>query len=181
MFSIISVAFGGYERFIPEFVEWHKRFSDDIIIETERAPMGEMRNRAAARARHDFIISLDIDDMLLSQPDIFSGFTGLGWVENGKVFDYWLPGEERSANQTIRSNIMFSKEAWRRTKFAKHDYYIYDLLEKMYRKKVPMARTNNACVLYRKRSDSLSARTDDAGHAEADKMLNKLMGAVRPK
>lgn len=178
-FSIVSVAFGDYDQFIPEFMKNNSKFSDDIIIEIERRPMGAMRNDAIVKAKYPYIVSLDIDDRLIASPDTREDFVGLGWVEDGKSRKYWLPGEMKSPANTIRSNIMFSKVLWEKVKFIDHDFYIYEFIRQAYLQGFQLAKTKNACVLYEKRNDSLSFNPTSQAHDQARVMYRKLLRTIK--
>lgn len=180
-FSVISVAFGDYDRFIPAFIEAASKFTDDIVIETERRSMGAMRNRAVAKAKYPYIVSLDIDDELIAAPDTKGDFVGLGWIEKGVEFRYWIPTERRANDKSIRSNIMFSKRLWNKIKFIDHDYYIYEFVRQSYLRNVKFKKTKNTCVIYHKRPNSLSANTDDDDHQQASVMYQQLLEDVRRK
>jgi len=165
--SIVSVAFGGYEKYIPSFVKMATKFSNDIIIETERRPMGEMRNRAVAKAKHKYIISLDIDDLLFDIPDATADFVGLDWVERNKILEqsipytFCLPSEKRKATHTYRSNIMFTKKLWSKCNFKPLDYYIYDFLLDAYQLGATMAHSGKPCVVYNKTKYTPKSDGDD--------------------
>lgn len=176
--SIISVAFGkDYQRFIKPFMEMAGKFSDDVIVETNRAPMGTMRNRACEKAKYDYIISLDIDDTILNVPEPTTDFVGLGWIERGEEKGFWLPGEKRSPDNTIRSNIMFSKDLWLKCRFIDHDYYIYKFIEGAFLNGFTFSKAGTS-VVYNRRDDSLSSLSDKQ-HDEASEMLRSLMRKTR--
>lgn len=179
-FSIISVAFGSYERFVPKFLEQASKFSDDIIIETERKPMGTMRNIAAAKAKHPYIVSMDIDDFIIDNPDTFGDFVGLNWRELGRDFSFWLPGEPRKKTNTTRSNILISKKLWNQVKFIEHDYYIDELIRQSYLKKIKLNKTRNVCVVHNRVAGSLSENFSmkDKAYREAVAMHKELLRTV---
>lgn len=181
--SIISVAFGEYQKYIPGFIKMASKFSDDIIIETERRPMGEMRNRAIAKAKHEYIISIDIDDELIAVPQVKADFIGLRWLEHNTITgkdtegNYCLPGERRAKNHTYREHIMFSKKLWDNIKFVNHDYFLYAFLKDVYLSGAKMARSEKICMIYNKHAGSISTTKEivtDNAHKEARKMLVEL-------
>lgn len=176
--SIISVAFGkDYQRFIKPFKDMASQFSDDVIIETRRSSMGTMRNRACKKAKYKYIISLDIDDELLRVPSPKSDFVGLGWSEHGENKSYWLPGEERSLDNTIRSNVMFSKILWLESPFIDNDYYIYNFIESAYRNGFTFSKSD-VCLVYNRRNGSASSIISEEDRTQADKVLRRLMVAT---
>jgi hypothetical protein len=175
-FSIVSVAFNDYDRFIEPFIKQCSKFTDDIIIETDRMPMGEMRNVACSKAKYDYIISLDIDDTLLDVPEPTADFVGLGWLERGEEKEYWLPGEKRSPDNTIRSNIMFSKNLWQANPFIQHDYYIYKFIQGAYNSGFSFEKSDT-CVVYNREEGTLSS-VDDPRRDDAKVMLKELMEAT---
>jgi hypothetical protein len=178
--SIVSIAFDGYEKYIDEFIKKHESFSDDIIIDTSRnATMGEMRQRSMEKARHDYIINIDIDDEIISVPDTFYDFVGLNWIERMSEKSFWLPGEKRSENLTIRSNFMVSKKISEAVKIPSKDFYIYDYISRLYSFGVNFARTNNTCISYNRHNESLSSKPDTELRNMAHIDLKRLDKLVR--
>jgi hypothetical protein len=145
--------------------------------------MGGMRARAMEKAKHSWVINLDIDDQLLEAPkiddDIFVDFIGLGWIENGECKDYWLPGEKRSELNTIRSNFMVNKDTTAGVAILDKDFYVYDYLRQLYLGGALFGKTTNYCVMYDKYVGSLSSDPTSEEHERAINDLRRLERTVR--
>lgn len=179
-FSIVSIAFNGYERYVEEFIKKHEHLSDDIVVNTiHKGTMGDMRNRAISHAKHPYVVNIDIDDQLLMAPDVFDDFVGLGWVEGDVSKEYWLPGEARTELNTIRSNFMISREIHDKVPLPSLDFYTYEYLRRLYVEGVSFSKTTNFCVSYDRRGDSLSANTTTDEHEQAWKDLRLLDRTVK--
>jgi hypothetical protein len=141
--------------------------------------MGEMRERAINAAKYPYVINLDIDDQLLMKPDIFDDFVGLGWVESGQDKTYWLPGEERTEFNTIRSNFMISKSTHDAVPIPSQDFYIYEYIRRLYLAGASFSKSTNFCVQYDKHQGSLSTDPVTDKHNQARHDLRRLDKAVK--
>jgi len=177
--SIITMAYNGYERFIPQYLKYVARLEpkpEEIIlvlskgsilkgipqwikiVESEATNMGEFLNDGIKKATGDVILSFPVDDELLKNAireiqAINADVITLKYYLNDKVCD--TPKMKKERIKYWRKYYLGASGylAFKKQYVENNDFWKYPLLFKTIAEGKTIKSTKNPCVIWHQRGD----------------------------